>query len=272
MSEEATTPEAPTEVKTQEAENAAPDLSLNQFLTGDLQGNETLSRFKDVPGLASSYLELRQKMGNAVVPPSKDASPEDIKKYHQALGVPENPSDYGIKHDAFEELPLSEELVTGFMEAGHKAGATPEVMEALFNWYGQSQLEQSKADIELVNKAHAEQDALLKQEWAGEYDANMATIGAVVKNIFSEETMAELEETRMGDNVGFMKDMLALAQKMGEKSIAGTTGGGVQPIVTPISLKEEAKKLQREPDYWTSATKQARVAEIFKQISQLQGK
>jgi hypothetical protein len=258
----------PTPESTPETQNI--DLGLNQFLTGDLAQNETLGRFKQVPDLANSYLELRQKMGEAIVKPGKDASEADIQKYHRALGAPEKAEEYGLKHDTFEDIPLSEDAVSSFMEVGHKHGATPELMNALFQWYGQTTTDQMKADIDLVNAAHAEQDALLKKEWGGEYDAFMATIGAVKNNIFSEETQKEIEESRLGDNVNFMKDILTLAQKMSETSISGTTKGLTDPIETPLSLKEEAKKLQREDDYWTSHVKQARVQEIFKKIAELQ--
>ena len=92
-----------------------------------------ISRNSDVASLSSSYLDLRSKLGDAIVKPGQDATPEEIAKFHQSMGAPAEAAGYGLKHDKFENLPLREGMVTGLMDWGHKNGVSVENMNSLFD-------------------------------------------------------------------------------------------------------------------------------------------
>jgi len=248
------------------------DMSVSQFLEGELAQDATLQRFKTVPDLANSYLESRRMLGNAIIKPGENASDEDVAKYRTALGVPNTAAEYGLKHDAFENVPLDEGMVTKFMEIGHANNFSPDQMNAVFQFYGSSLDERAKADVETINAEHAEVMAGLQKEWGAKFDENKAAIGAVSTKLFSEKTMQLFEDTRVGDSPEFMQDILKIAQSMGEDSIFGTTKGPAIAADTPMTLKQSAKDLQNSADYWKNEVKQAKVREIFEQISKLQGK
>src|SRR5690349_3690087 len=60
----------------------------------NLRGSESLKKFKTVEALAGSYVNLERTFGSRVAIPGKDAKPEDVTKFHRAMGVPETPDKY----------------------------------------------------------------------------------------------------------------------------------------------------------------------------------
>ena len=142
-----------------------------------------LERISDPVGLYGMYREAEGKLtsGGLLRVPGKDAKPEDIAEFHKQLGVPEKPEDY------FTDLKLANDAVIGdadkpifqeFAAEIHKAGATPQVMSAVANWYYARQQKQADALDEADDAHRRESLQALRDEWGGpaQLKANQAAI------------------------------------------------------------------------------------------------
>jgi len=84
----------------------------------------SLANFKDIKGLAKSYLHARSSRPSF---PGADATPAQLAEWREVAGVPETPAGYELK--APEELPegveWSEERVGKFAEIAYKWNVHP---------------------------------------------------------------------------------------------------------------------------------------------------
>lgn len=140
-----------------------------------------LQRITDPSGLYGMYRELEGKFtsGGLVKLPGKDAKPEDIAAFHKALGVPEKPEDY------LNEIKLEKGVVIGdadkpmlssVLDTVHKAGGTPQVVNAIVNWY-YSQQEENAAKLDEADDAFRhEAMAALKEEYGSSFRRKTSAI------------------------------------------------------------------------------------------------
>jgi hypothetical protein len=141
-----------------------------------------LERVKDIKSLWGLYRELEGKFtgGGLIKKPGKDAKPEEIAEFNKAMGVPEKPEDY-FKDVKLENGAVIGEadkpLVDGFAAAVHKAGATPQFVNAALNWYYQNQEEQAAAMDEADDEYRRESERALKDEFGPAYRRMTNAIG-----------------------------------------------------------------------------------------------
>lgn len=129
-----------------------------------------LQRFADPSGIYASARELEARFtgGGLVKVPGKDAKPEEVKAFHQSLGVPEKPEEY------FKDLKLDNGAIIGeadkpladsFAAALHPTGARPETVNAALNWYYKQQEEAAAALDQADDDFKREANRALKEEW-----------------------------------------------------------------------------------------------------------
>lgn len=155
-----------------------------------------LEGMTDPAALFSRWREMENTWAsrNFVKKPGKDATPEDIAEFHRALGVPEKPEDY------FKDLKFDNGLVLGeadrpiaesFATDLHKAGATPQQVQAALSWYLKHEEAQAAALDEADDAFRREAEQALKNELGAAFKRktnNIATVfqtaagGADIKN------------------------------------------------------------------------------------------
>ena len=153
----------------------------------------TLSRHKSIGSLAQSLLEkesfigkLSQNKGNLIEVPRDlpegatedqiQAHNEAMAKYRQSLGVPETPDGYDVKppKEALPEgLEWKDEMVKPFLEIAHRNNIPPKAMREMTQAFIQNQVAERQAMVDAQNKAAAENDARLQDEWRGNFKENM---------------------------------------------------------------------------------------------------
>jgi hypothetical protein len=133
-----------------------------------------LERIADPAGVYGLYREAEGRLtsGGLIKVPGKDAKPEEIAAYHKALNVPEKPEDYfkDIKLSNGAEIGEADKpLVDGFAERVHKAGATPQFVNAALDWYYDMQETQAAAQDQADDDFRIEAQRALKEEWGPAY-------------------------------------------------------------------------------------------------------
>ena len=119
-----------------------------------------IAKFKDkIPGIH-------------IMPDSEN--PEDVKRYWNELGVPEDADGYVPPAD-FEVL--DEDLMTQLKDIAHKAGLTTKQYHAMLGEFSEGTKNLAEQNVTLKE----EQAAKLKQTWGSAHDDNTAIVDAMVK-------------------------------------------------------------------------------------------
>lgn len=137
-----------------------------------------LERLNDPTAVFGMYRELDNRLngGGLVKVPGKDAREEEVKAFHKALGVPEDPKGYVENLKLPDGVTLGEQdkaLAGDFAAFMHKAGAPQSVMNEAMAWYFKNE-EARAANVDQqddANRVTGKQQ--LKEEFGASLDRHM---------------------------------------------------------------------------------------------------
>jgi hypothetical protein len=228
--------------------------SWRESLPPELKAEKSLESFKDVAGLAKSYVDNKRETSKLVnskgiIVPGEKATPEEIAAFHKALGRPDTPDGYGLeKPDLPEGMTYDEVRTKAFAEVAHKEGLTPKQLKALHTaWNEQAKAEferQVKAVKEFTEKTTAE----MKKEWGKDFEANLVTADAAIEKVFGPEFKKMLKDTGLANHPAIIKGMFKASQAIGEHALT-SRGAGNRDGSGPLS-KSELRIRMNDPRYW----------------------
>lgn len=210
--------------------------------------DESLRKFSEqfttLEDLAKSTLHFRQKLSNAITKPGKDASEEDIKAFHKALGVPESPDGYKIDVPEGANEALGEEdvqsFIAGLAETAHATGARTETVNALVKELLDKMVDakQEREKKEQDDIAAAEQ--ALRKEYGKDYDVNVQYAKRAFKQFGDEKFLdlidkAEYQGVALSSHPDFIKYFVPVGRRMGE--------GGLQHVISADDKKSTEQKI-----------------------------
>ena len=150
----------------------AEDNWQTQYLPEDLQSNDTLSKFKDVGALGTSYLELQKMVGSRVKVPGEDATEEDLSSFYNQIGRPEAPDKYDLK---MPEADYNQGKIDAFLEQAHKSGLTNKQAQSAIDFYHSLEVDGQVNTEASMQQAKLDAETALKKEWGpSEYAKNLA--------------------------------------------------------------------------------------------------
>ena len=204
------------------------------------------------------YREAEGKItsGNMIHKPGKNATEDDMKAYHKALGAPDKVEDY------VENLALSngqvlgdddKELATVFAGEMYKAGASQQIMNAAMDWYYANQ-ESSAAQIDENDeqkKWSAEEE--LKEEYGPAFKRKTANISSLFaqapggtdlenpESLYSRLVAGRLSDgTIIGNDPDMIRLLVSLAGDANPAASVMEDGMG-----TAKSVEQEIKEIEK---------------------------
>lgn len=199
---------------------------------------------KDLGGVLKSHYNLEKKLGSAVIPPGKDAKPEDIAAFRKRVydtGVfkapPESPDKYEIRRpDAVPENLWNKEFEDKVRSVFHKRGLDSETAAELMGLHNEF-VSNVKAAIE-VDTA----DSLAKLEtWAKERGLTAkhaeTYAGQWLANHASPQEIAALNASGLGNHPALISLIAKAGMDTGE-DISNTQGALEQPTGAMEARKE----------------------------------
>ena len=132
-------------------------------------------RFTTIDDLVKANVESRQKLSKAIIPPGKDASPEDIASYRKAAGIPENEEGY-VWPEAPEGVVLDDAVVeerAGWNKFFLENGFTKTQAEQAIQRAAEHDALKQQADVAADDAYAKASEAKLKVEWGTEYAVNL---------------------------------------------------------------------------------------------------
>lgn len=209
-----------------------------------------LQRYGSPEDVAKALIAAQNRIASGELKPvlGKNASPEEIKEWRAAHGIPESPDKYDLGKDVKIE-PEDKPIMDVLIKRLHGANATPEVVRetvAAFN---------SMRD--LVADHHEKQDKqfereaedALRAEWGNEYRRNVNLVHGLLDGSGSQKLKDGIMSARLPDGRAIgsspeaMKMLLGLALIHNPAGVVVEGGSGV----TGEGIKQELEKLQKIP-------------------------
>ena len=217
MSEEAITSEAEAVESTEEVQEEIAEKTWRDELPDDLQGIKTLEKFKDVSGLAKSYVETERYFEGAVRIPDEKASTEEWERYYTKLGRPEQSDGYEFeKAELPDGMSYNEDFEKAFLDKAHTAGLNNKQVGDLYEWWNSTSKEahvHSQVESEnTIQRAEIE----LRADWGRQYDEKLAGVQRLVDKYADGADKQYLEDSGIGNNPSMAKFLDRLAKDFGE--------------------------------------------------------
>ncbi|WP_234624645.1 hypothetical protein [Agrobacterium vitis] len=248
---------------------------------GDEKFLKQLERFKTPESLARGLREaynLAKKSGESKAPArlGDKATPEEIKAFREAVGIPDDPTQYPVSYR--EEFKASErdgQILEDVKAFAVERNIDPKATSAFVEWYEDlSVANQQRLDERLAQTAKATQNELTA-EWGAEYKGNITGVQELLKTHLGEEgadqfyNMRLADGSRIQDNVGMVKMLASIASDyygsnaiiVGDVEAAGQT--------TQQQIDDLLQLRITDPDKYNSADVQAKVNALFARKSKL---
>jgi hypothetical protein len=131
-------------------------------------------RFTTVQDLAKAHLDLRSQLAKAIVPPGKDAKPEQIAAYRKSMGIPETADGYEFPAPAEGEELTDEmkEQQAGWRERFHSLNLPAETAKALVQMVTEDAAATMAKEVEADKQFADTTEAAMKEKWGTDYDRN----------------------------------------------------------------------------------------------------
>jgi hypothetical protein len=244
----------------QAVEAAAP--SFTDSLPEELRGEASLADFKDVSGLAKSYVSSQKMLGNSVRIPGEDASeearteflqklqqvegvtklpntdnPEEVNAFYQTLGKPESLDGYNL--DALEGQEVDGQTVASFQELAYNLNLTNQQANALASF----EMQRQGALAEQMAASRDNSVGVLKEKWGPDYDNRMEGAKAAL-SMYEErfpEAVADIKNSPLGNNaavISMLSELYGSLQESG--AVMPTSSAGKYGISA-----DEAASLNR---------------------------
>ena len=218
----------------------------HETLPEDIREEKSLRDFKDVAGLAKSFVTTKRMLGkNKIAIPNETATDAEWDEVYSALGRPTTPDDYGLKKP--EDMPdevYSEEVAKKAMQLFHKIGLNRKQAEALFAFNNENAMAAYKDMAEQEEHNARELADSLHQEWGRAYDQKVHLGNMAVEQ--GSGGNAEFKDRlvgRFGNDPDFIRFAANLGAKFAEHGVKGA------PIPTPSELDDKIHDAMMKEDY-----------------------
>jgi hypothetical protein len=192
-------------------------------------------------------LERRQSSGELKPTLPKKPTPEQLKEWRAAHGVPEDPSGYVLPDEA--KKGIDESIVAEVLKDAHATNQTPEQVKATLDGVRRAAvaLAESRAESDIDFQKDAEDE--LRGEWGTEFRRNISLVHQLLDSTAEPALKEQLLQGRLADgrpigsHPGMLRMLLGLAL---QANPAGTLapGAGADPVK---GMREELTKLQGIP-------------------------
>lgn len=237
------------------APNPAPVVDWRAPIT-DPEGKKFAEDSTDINHLVGRALDMRKKLSTAIVPPGKDAKPEEVAQYRKKIGVPDTAEGYVFKDPEGYTATEQDKTIRGAMaRAFHDNNIPASVAEGLIGVY-RDQMQAVAQALKDNDKRYVEEtEAALRKEWGGDFDKNDAYARRAAKELLGPDAERASELTDKNDRLIFDHPILRrvfakIGREMGEDRIGAVLSDtDVAALDTQISdLRRQQSEAQGRGD------------------------
>jgi hypothetical protein len=245
---------AATAAAAEAAKGGAGDAAKWREAFTDPEARKFAENSPDINHFAGRALDMRRQLSTAIIPPGKDAKPEEVAAYRKKLGVPDKAEDYLFEDDKDYVPTEVDKAMRGRMaKVFHERNVPAETAKALSAEF-KAMTADTAAAIKQADENYAkESDAALRSKWGADYEANKTFAGRAAKELFGEayETvkgMTDKGDRFIFDNPVMMEAFAKLGREMGESRL-----GSVLSDTDKASIDDRITELRKLQTAATSA-------------------
>lgn len=248
------------------------EFDWHTLIPEDLKDRAEWANIKEAGDLFKNYINAQQTISKSVRIPDANTSPEDIVKFYEKLGKPASKEDYKLdyqKKDGYVYDASSFDMAM-FQDLADKANLTVKQYEALAKAYidvnNENYINYNKQLSEKAAQELKSAEAQLRSDWGTDYTTNINAISERVKKLYSENTIARMQNAGLFRDPEFLKTHLKLTKMMTGDTVF-IEGNAVENVSQSLAeLQQKRDKLMME-DY---SKNHEEVMSLNKQIVSLQ--
>lgn len=201
---------------TQEA-SVEVEKSFLDTLSEDLKDIPALKKFKDVEGLAKSYVNAQGLLGKKL----QDMSPDELKSvYGKMNSIPESADGYKI------EVDTDPEALEFYKKTAHELMLTPDQAKDFAAKFAGIEAEQKAKHSEAIKAEMKEAQEALEEVWGKKFDYNLKLAKKAIVEFGGEELGAKIDELGLGRNAQLIQAFAKVGSNLLESDLVGETGLG----------------------------------------------
>jgi len=220
----------------------------------DAAKDPNITKFKTPDDFYKSFKTQNELIGRkGVIVPGKDAKPEDIDKFYNALGRPEKPEAYKLTtvENLHKSIQITPESTLGYQTLAHKHGLTQAQADGLNRDYlaivNKSAIDQETREIQAAQQA----EASLRQEWGSKFDTNRNMVTKGIMKAGGQEALDAMSgEKGLGNNPVVLKTLAKVFSLLSEDQINSIetplSNQGSQGNETPEEAKQKIEKMMND--------------------------
>ena len=232
-------------------ETATSNSDWRASLSEDIRENPSFSKFKDVNGLAASYVNLQSHLGrDKIAKPVTDSDWDDVYEF---LGRPASPDAYEVPlPDGLSDevaAQFTEQRLSSFKQEAHRLGLNANQVKSLVAWQAGNVSAQHEDYKGAIDQSMERGETALKAEWGRAYDQNIGFARKAFKEYGGDALASKMESSGLGNDPDVLKAFANIARTtMADKDLAGPSGG-TQMALTPEEARSEASTIMARPAY-----------------------
>ena len=247
-------------------------------LPSDLQDNQSLRQYKDLPSYIKSALEAEKLIGRkGIIKPPENATEAELEKYYDELGRPEKAESYNFEkpEDWPKDLPFDDTLIPKAQEMFHKRGISLEQAQGLWQDYHELMKESLSSEFSLSESQVEDGIKKLKSEFGGEekYNAQIELAKQAVNEFGGSDLIDFLDKSGLGNHPVFIRTFAKMGGTLSEDSFTGRATSGGSGL-TPQAAKNKIEQIMNDPEqtkiiYSEKLEDQKRKRDLNKELEEL---
>lgn len=237
-----------------------------------------LERYKSADEISKAFREgyKNAKNGGKLIELTDKSTPEEVKAYREANGIPDDATKYpGEFREGFEVTDADKAILSDFKAAMHERNVPPKVAAAALDWYQDFAATQAQELNAQLAKVAGDTQKALRAEWGGDYDGQIGAAQELMKAHLGEEGFGQMmglrlmDGSRLQDSLPFVKMMATIgADYYGSTAIL--TGDIEATGKTLEAQKQELLALRvSDPTKFKSDDVQGKLTKIYAQLDKI---
>lgn len=264
---DAAKPDAPAADKPAPAADPAPVADWRASIKDD-GARKYAEQFTTQEDLARDALAKRKQLSTAIIPPGEKATPAEIAEYDKRMGVPDVYTfDMPEGRQPTDAEKAFHTEVAEVFKANKLTAAQAKGVNA---WWNEKQAAVLAAEQKAQEASQQAQDAALRKDWGGDYDANVRIAGAAWAKYGGGPEVENLklaDGSRVGDHPAVMKMFAQIGRTtMESPGLIGMPDGEI------ASLQERHRSVIRQKIEAAAKGDHAEAQRLDRQSVEIAGK
>jgi hypothetical protein len=228
-------------------------------LSSEWQGHSAIQDIKTPDELVKSFVHAQTMIGadkaDIIRRPKEDATPEAIKEFAIAMGMPETADGYGDFAGEFpENFGDMTDAVSEMKKTFHELEVPKALGDKLMTKFFESKINDFESGKQLVTDSSLKSEENLKAAWGEAYEQNVGIAKAALNQFDPDGGLKDvLKDYRLSSNEHLVKLFHEIGKRTLDSSmVMGISGGNMK--MAPSEAKAKLDGMAASPEFISKLT------------------